>query len=136
MIEQIFLTAVFAVFNSFLTHFLVFCLGDPHKSTVTQNRIFSKIGNWLVTKYEIFEAEEKNRIDMRLMEDSNMSYTQAEGRRRINPWKAIVCPICFNVWTGIASCLVLVISGALGPWAVLPMLVTSSYIFRQIFKQS
>lgn len=86
------------------TYFFDFCIGEPHAGTVNRGRIFSKLGQFILRKYNQFEDETERlrKIDVqrKVQEQASLEeISRAENWSRVNMWKAAgVCPICFNVW--------------------------------------
>ncbi len=113
-----------------------FCLGDPMHGSVTQGRIFSGLGRYLLTRYEAVElARERRNAKLR-----NAYVNDARERHRLkspgkpfevtdellegapmdlrpNWWKITgVCPKCAVVWAGFLTYAGLVLTLAPSPW--------------------
>lgn len=128
MIEQIVYCAFFAFCCALLTALVDYSLGGL-STAMSEDRIFSRLGFWLVGKYEAFHKKETQRLNQYIQSLDDIE--QVAGKRRVNPWKVFVCMICFNVWLGmITGCLLIVYGGLFTWWLWLPYIVLSNFFVR------
>ncbi len=97
------------------TWFLDFCLGSPSPSGATEGRIASRVGQWIVDGYTVFDAKHP---------------------KWPNPFKAMgICPICFATWIGIAFAAYGVIFGGMAWWSAPLVATVSPWIYFKVFSE-
>lgn len=103
-----------------------FCLGDL-SGDFKYGRIFSGIGFWLLDKYDGWEARQNEKAKIKMIERSDINVARSFVP---NPWKVFVCPICFNVWIGLTSGVLLYFFGFFHWGFIIPYVAISNYILR------
>lgn len=125
-------TFIFIIFIGFIsactTDFYDFCIGEPHMGEVASGRILSRLGYYLLERYEAHELSERKRLSRLLEYD-------IQKRKKLNWYKMLgVCPICCNFWisglVGLLSCFLF----SMPYWLILHQIFVSSRFLRHFMK--
>ena len=120
MLQTIFSIGYLSIMVACFVRFVYYCIGEPKQTdtgySLHVGRIFSRYGGLILKKHYEYDKREDKRVQAifeRMTKDRDISEidgTYAGSFYRPSPWMALgVCPVCFSMWLGIITWVVLLL---------------------------
>jgi hypothetical protein len=89
----------FAIGTGLFVDLLFFAMGDPNHGEVARGRIFSRWGEYMLTRTDNRAHEIEVEHERRIVEHYERGGDEIMPiYNPVNWWKLMVCPKCFNAW--------------------------------------